>query len=88
MPLDVDRLRNELKTLVSSWEYAFAMGHGCNVDDHPNFEATRRRAADLRARIVAPSARWPRPLPDRPLVVLAPLAPERIPQRDGRAKRP
>jgi hypothetical protein len=26
----VDRLREELRALVASWEYAFAMGHGCS----------------------------------------------------------
>jgi hypothetical protein len=51
MLLDVDRLRDELKTLLSSWEYAFAMSHGCAIGEHPDFEATRRRAGDLRARI-------------------------------------
>jgi hypothetical protein len=48
---DLQRLRDELKDLVHSWEYAFAMGHGCSVGDHPEFQATRQRAADLRARI-------------------------------------
>jgi hypothetical protein len=48
---DVQRLKDELKELVHSWEYAFAMGHGCTVGDHPEFQATRQRAADLRARI-------------------------------------
>jgi hypothetical protein len=48
---DVKRLKHELHELVHSWEYAFAMGHGCTVGDHPDFRATRERAADLRARI-------------------------------------
>jgi hypothetical protein len=48
---DVQRLKDELKTLVNSWQYAFAMGHGCSVGDHPDFRETRQRAADLRARI-------------------------------------
>jgi hypothetical protein len=48
---DVQRLKHELHELVHSWEYAFAMGHGCTVGDHPDFRATRERAADLRARI-------------------------------------
>jgi hypothetical protein len=47
----LDALRAELKALMESWEYAFAMGHGCSVGDHPDFRAVRRRAADLRARI-------------------------------------
>jgi hypothetical protein len=51
MTPDVDALRAELKELLSSWEYAFAMGHGCSVGDHPDFRAVRQRADDLRARI-------------------------------------
>jgi hypothetical protein len=48
---DLRRLQEELNTLLASWEYAFAMGHGCSVGDHPRHQATRQRAADLRARI-------------------------------------
>jgi hypothetical protein len=48
---DVDDLRAELQELVNSWEYAYAMGHGCTLGDHPEFRETRRRAAYLRARI-------------------------------------
>jgi hypothetical protein len=52
----VDSLRGELKTLLASWEYAFAMGHGCSVGDHPRHRAVRQRAADLRARIAEHTA--------------------------------
>lgn len=48
---DLDALRAEYKALLESWEYAFAMGHGCTVGDHPDFRAVRQRADDLRARI-------------------------------------
>jgi hypothetical protein len=48
---DVDQLREELRALVGSWEYAFAMGHGCSIGAHPDHRAIRQRAADLRARI-------------------------------------
>jgi hypothetical protein len=48
---DLDALRAELKALLASWEYAFAMGHGCSVGDHPRHRAVRQRAADLRALI-------------------------------------
>jgi hypothetical protein len=48
---DLQRLRRELDELLNSWEYAFAMGHGCTIGDHPDFRATRQRADDLRARI-------------------------------------
>jgi hypothetical protein len=53
---DVDRLREELRTLLASWEYAFAMGHSCTIGDHAESRAVRRRAADLRARIAALTA--------------------------------
>jgi hypothetical protein len=48
---DLDRLREELRALVASWEYAFVMGYGCSVGGHPGHRAIRQRAADLRARI-------------------------------------
>jgi hypothetical protein len=48
---DLRRLQEELTALLGSWEYAFAMGHGCSIGDHPRFHAVRERAADLRALI-------------------------------------
>jgi hypothetical protein len=48
---DLEALRAELKALLASWEYAYAMGHGCSVGDHPRHRAVRERVADLRARI-------------------------------------
>jgi hypothetical protein len=53
---DVEALRAELKALLASWEYAFAMGHGCTIGDHPRHRDVRRRVADLRARIAEHSA--------------------------------
>jgi hypothetical protein len=53
---DLARLRRELHAPMASWDYAFAMGHGCSVGDHPRFTAVRERAADLRARIAELSA--------------------------------
>jgi hypothetical protein len=47
----LEALRAELKALLASWEYAFAMGHGCSVGDHPRHRAVRERVAYLRARI-------------------------------------
>jgi hypothetical protein len=35
----------------ASWDFAFAMGHGCSIGAHPELRAVRQRAADLRARI-------------------------------------
>jgi hypothetical protein len=48
---DLEALRAELKALLASWEYAFAMGHGCSIGDHPQHRAVRQRAADLHALI-------------------------------------
>jgi hypothetical protein len=47
----LESLRAELKTLLASWEYAFAMGHSCSLGDHPQHRAVRERVAYLRARI-------------------------------------
>ena len=48
---DLVRLKADLRELTHSFEYAYAMGHGCTIGSHPTSRATRRRAADLRARI-------------------------------------
>jgi hypothetical protein len=45
------RLQEELDRLLHSWDYAFAMGHGCTIGDDPRARATRERVSDLRARI-------------------------------------
>ena len=49
--MSLDALKAELEQLLASWEYAFAMGHGCSVGDHPQHRAVRRRVEDLRAQI-------------------------------------
>jgi hypothetical protein len=49
--VNVAELKAELHRLTHSFEYAYAMGHGCTIGDHPRFRATRQRAADLRALI-------------------------------------
>jgi hypothetical protein len=51
MMVDISELKAELRELIHSWEYAYAMGHGCTIGSHPRFRATRQRAADLRALI-------------------------------------
>jgi hypothetical protein len=48
---DLEQLKAELRELMGSWEYAFAMGHGCTIGEHPRFWITRRRADVLKARI-------------------------------------
>ena len=60
MTPDPDVLRAELKALMGTWEYAFAMGHGCSVGDHPAHRALRERVADLRARIAEHSVELPK----------------------------
>ena len=54
--MSLEALKVELKALLASWEYAYAMGHGCSVGDHPQHRAVRRRVDDLRARIAEHSA--------------------------------
>jgi hypothetical protein len=46
---ELERLRAEHRELLASWEYAFAMGHGCTIGDHPRLTAVRERAAHLQA---------------------------------------
>ena len=48
---DLEQLEAQLRELLGSWEYAYAMGHGCSVGDHPRFREVRQQATDLRARI-------------------------------------
>ena len=36
-----------------TFEYAYAMGHGCSLGWHPAFEVVRREVAELRARLAA-----------------------------------
>ena len=47
----LDALKAEQRELLGSYAYAFAMGHGCSIGDHPQFADVRRRAADLAARL-------------------------------------
>jgi hypothetical protein len=54
--MNVEALKAELRELLASWEYAYAMGHGCSLGDHPQHQAVRRRVEDLRARIAEHSA--------------------------------
>jgi fructose 1,6-bisphosphatase len=45
----LEEARRRLRQLKASWEYAFAMGHGCSIGSDPRFETVRREAADLAA---------------------------------------
>jgi hypothetical protein len=47
----LEQLKTELRELMNSWQYAFAMGHGCSIGEHPEFWFTRRRVDVLKARI-------------------------------------
>jgi hypothetical protein len=44
-------LRAELREVLASWEYAFAMAHGCSYGTDPRLDPVRQRAADLQARL-------------------------------------
>ncbi len=48
-PVTLEEARRRLRELRASWEYAFAMGHGCSMGPDPHFDAVRREVADLRA---------------------------------------
>jgi hypothetical protein len=45
---DLDRLRVEVRALMASCEYAFAMGHGCSVGDPRSIGRCARGGAPAR----------------------------------------
>ncbi len=56
MPIQLSEMGNvetdakeRLRQLRASWDYAFAMGHGCSMGADPRFDAVRREVADLNA---------------------------------------
>jgi hypothetical protein len=51
-----DQARTRLRELLGSFEYAYAMGHGCSLGWHPSSEAIRQEVADLRARLYGDSS--------------------------------
>jgi hypothetical protein len=52
MTTSLTQLQAEYRALLSSWEYAFAVGHGCSMGYMPTeSRAVLQRADDLRARI-------------------------------------
>jgi hypothetical protein len=55
----LEEARRRLRELMASWDYAFAMGHGCSIGRDPRFDLVRREVADLTA-IIAEHA------PDEP----------------------
>jgi hypothetical protein len=48
-PVTLEEARRRLRELMASWDYAFAMGHGCSIGSDPRFDTVRREAADLAA---------------------------------------
>lgn len=58
--------KREYKQLIGSWEYAFAMGHGCSMGAQPGAQAIRDRADRLHRTIRVMEAQ---PLPDPPYKV-------------------
>ena len=45
----LEEARRRLRELKASWDYAFAMGHGCSIGPDPRFDTVRREVADLAA---------------------------------------
>jgi hypothetical protein len=45
----LEEARSRLRELMTSWDYAFAMGHGCSIGSDPRFDMIRREVADLAA---------------------------------------
>jgi hypothetical protein len=54
----LEAARRRLRELQASWDFAFAMGHGCSIGPDPRFEEVRREAANLNA-IIAEHAAEP-----------------------------
>ena len=48
-PVTLEEARRRLRELKASWDYAFAMGHGCSIGPDPRFDTVRREVADLAA---------------------------------------
>ncbi len=51
MSMTLQELRDELKELYASQEYAYAMGHGCTIGSDPRLDVYRVRAEQLEAQI-------------------------------------
>lgn len=45
--MTLEEARRRLRELMASWDYAFAMGHGCSIGPDPRFDSVRREVADL-----------------------------------------
>ena len=60
-PVTLDEARRRLRELKASWDYAFAMGHGCSIGPDPRFDMVRREVADLTAIIAEHASAEPTP---------------------------
>lgn len=49
--IDLTALRAERERLMSSWAYAFGMGHGCSIGTHPQTHAVVQRVEHITAMI-------------------------------------
>ncbi len=47
--MTLEEARCRLREVMASWEYAFAMGHGCSIGSDPRYDVVRREVADLAA---------------------------------------
>lgn len=59
-PVTLEEARRRLRELLASWDYAFAMGHGCSMGADPRFDAVHREVADLSAVIAEHAPTEPR----------------------------
>jgi hypothetical protein len=53
--------REGVLSFCDSWDYAFAMGHGCSIGPDPRFDRVRREVADEAAIIAEHAAAEPTP---------------------------
>ena len=49
--MTTEQARARLRELIGSFEYAYAMGHGCSLGWHPSSDAIHREVAALRAQL-------------------------------------
>jgi hypothetical protein len=45
--VNLQEARRRLQEIKASWDYAFAMGHGCSLGPDARFDVVRREVADL-----------------------------------------
>ena len=51
--MTTEEARARLRQLLGSFEYAYAMGHGCSLGWHPSSDPIHHEVAALRAQLAA-----------------------------------